>query len=538
MKTITFYSYKGGVGRSLALTNIAVRLSELGQRVCIIDFDLDAPGLHFKFKNYALSKGIERGLVDYIYRFSSEKIVDPDLADYTVTLKPAATIFTPITLIPAGNIDSPEYWKKLAMINWAELFYSEQSQGVSFFLDLKARIEKAFQPDFLLIDSRTGITDISGITLRLLADQVVIFCINNKENLFGSKKIIKSLISPHNAIFGKTPKLNFVLSRVPFGPKEKEKEYLVVEKLKRDLINDFNISNFEVSIIHSDKRIEEEESYLSEPNYDFQPGSISNDYLKLFETIAGDQLQLDGLFLTVKRAEIDYHKSNLEQDPKIKLKLIDKAIELDGSKYVYYLSRGVIHAQLNNTDESIKDHLKAMELNPVNPQIRLNLGLLYTKLKNYPEAFKYLQSAENYGSAVHYSLGDLYRKTDDVDKALEEFTKALNLQPAFAMALNGRADLYRALGNYPEALTDITKAIEINSNEPVYFATLSEIYADMGKLDEFYLNLAIALSKGLKPSNMAFAPEVYKKFLNDERFLSLIEKYDISCDDIINSAEY
>ena len=42
MKTLTFYSYKGGVGRSLALVNIATRLSEFGKKVCIIDFDLEA----------------------------------------------------------------------------------------------------------------------------------------------------------------------------------------------------------------------------------------------------------------------------------------------------------------------------------------------------------------------------------------------------------------------------------------------------------------------------------------------------------------
>ncbi|MBU0764165.1 MAG: AAA family ATPase, partial [Bacteroidetes bacterium] len=38
MKTITFYSYKGGVGRTLALANIAKRLAEFGKKVCLIDF--------------------------------------------------------------------------------------------------------------------------------------------------------------------------------------------------------------------------------------------------------------------------------------------------------------------------------------------------------------------------------------------------------------------------------------------------------------------------------------------------------------------
>jgi MinD-like ATPase involved in chromosome partitioning or flagellar assembly len=36
MKTITFYSYKGGVGRSLTLSNIAMRLADLGKKVVLL----------------------------------------------------------------------------------------------------------------------------------------------------------------------------------------------------------------------------------------------------------------------------------------------------------------------------------------------------------------------------------------------------------------------------------------------------------------------------------------------------------------------
>jgi MinD-like ATPase involved in chromosome partitioning or flagellar assembly len=49
METITFYSYKGGSGRSLALATAAVYLAKLGFRVVALDFDLEAPGLHYKF---------------------------------------------------------------------------------------------------------------------------------------------------------------------------------------------------------------------------------------------------------------------------------------------------------------------------------------------------------------------------------------------------------------------------------------------------------------------------------------------------------
>ena len=49
MKTITFYSYKGGAGRTLLLVNTAYYLAGAGKRVVMIDFDLEAPGLHQKF---------------------------------------------------------------------------------------------------------------------------------------------------------------------------------------------------------------------------------------------------------------------------------------------------------------------------------------------------------------------------------------------------------------------------------------------------------------------------------------------------------
>lgn len=43
---IAFYSYKGGVGRSLALANLACLLARQGRKVLILDLDLEAPGQH------------------------------------------------------------------------------------------------------------------------------------------------------------------------------------------------------------------------------------------------------------------------------------------------------------------------------------------------------------------------------------------------------------------------------------------------------------------------------------------------------------
>jgi Mrp family chromosome partitioning ATPase len=51
-RIVTFYSYKGGVGRTFALANLAVLLARRGKRVLLMDWDLEAPGLHRYFKTH------------------------------------------------------------------------------------------------------------------------------------------------------------------------------------------------------------------------------------------------------------------------------------------------------------------------------------------------------------------------------------------------------------------------------------------------------------------------------------------------------
>ena len=43
METLTFHSYRGGVGKTLLSVNTAFKLAELGKKVCLVDFDLRAP---------------------------------------------------------------------------------------------------------------------------------------------------------------------------------------------------------------------------------------------------------------------------------------------------------------------------------------------------------------------------------------------------------------------------------------------------------------------------------------------------------------
>ncbi len=88
MKTITFYSFKGGVGRSLTLSNMALWLAdEMKAKVCVIDFDLEAPGLPYKFEDLQNPADQERlnrteGIVEYIDEFKQTGIPPADFTRF------------------------------------------------------------------------------------------------------------------------------------------------------------------------------------------------------------------------------------------------------------------------------------------------------------------------------------------------------------------------------------------------------------------------------------------------------------------------
>src|ERR1700751_988676 len=110
METITFYSYKGGTGRSLALANAAVYLAKLGFKVVALDFDLEAPGLHYKLSRNenGVPLRVEKGVVDYLIAFLTNSDLRLPLKDFIVDA-PVPGIEKPLVhLMPAGVVPSSD----------------------------------------------------------------------------------------------------------------------------------------------------------------------------------------------------------------------------------------------------------------------------------------------------------------------------------------------------------------------------------------------------------------------------------------------
>src|SRR4051794_22834765 len=106
---ITFYSYKGGVGRSSALANTAVLLARWGFRTLIVDWDLEAPGLEVFYKDFIDVRSVSSkgGVVDLLANQSERQArVDEALAwkDLVVDIElPQES--GPLRMLKAGSID-------------------------------------------------------------------------------------------------------------------------------------------------------------------------------------------------------------------------------------------------------------------------------------------------------------------------------------------------------------------------------------------------------------------------------------------------
>ena len=158
----TFYSYKGGVGRSMALSNVAALLVQKGRRVVLIDFDLEAPGLD-SFDEFSSIVG-KPGVVEYVTEFRRTNKA-PGISEFIHECELPGPLPGRLWIMPAGTKNA-SYNRERVAIDWADLY--ESRMGVAFVENWKAAIAHQFQPDYVLVDSRTGLTDVGGIcTLHL-----------------------------------------------------------------------------------------------------------------------------------------------------------------------------------------------------------------------------------------------------------------------------------------------------------------------------------------------------------------------------------
>ena len=174
MRTLAFYSFKGGVGRSLSLANVAYWLSRgYGKRVGLIDLDIESSGLH-----HILQVVVPQGkdLLSFLLPINREIV---KLEQYVKSVPALQKQNSRAYLLPSVSNATV-----LEQIKWdatVDLFLRDQ---------LFPTFGSVYELDYLLIDGRTGLSKFSAIAL-MEADLVLLFCRLDKQNQYGISRMVK-----------------------------------------------------------------------------------------------------------------------------------------------------------------------------------------------------------------------------------------------------------------------------------------------------------------------------------------------------------
>lgn len=180
---ITFFSQKGGVGRSTALVATALQLTRKDKSVVVVDLDLEAPGLG----TMLLEREPDNGLIDWL--------VNPDAV--TDLLGLVSTVDEPmwvgggkLRVLPAGRLDEG-YLQMLARVDFQA---SQDPKGLQDSLaDLFRKLVQDEPIDAILVDARAGLHEVGGVMLAALSHLVVFVGTTNEQSWFGLETVAKLL---------------------------------------------------------------------------------------------------------------------------------------------------------------------------------------------------------------------------------------------------------------------------------------------------------------------------------------------------------
>lgn len=482
---VTFYSYKGGVGRTLALAHIAYCLATDAKEPCkvlIWDFDLEAPGLQKIFR--CGWRGKKYGFIDLVHQYKDTREV-PSINEYIYP-----TDVGGIDILPAGY-QSNEYLDKFSRLSWRNIYLT--NDGFSFVEGIKSQILAA-KYDYVLIDSRTGYSDVSGICTLQLPDVVALVFRLNDQNLDGIEKI-QGIIRGHrkDKISQPIEMIPIVSPRWPFSDKREDAQ---LKKVKHIFTGEpLSFLTFDPALNYSER------IFLRDKGVN-QSAQISTDYRRLARRIrtlnSEDPLTIYSSAMD-RVDELDFEGAI----PKLKA-----LVRMRSDNVSYWTA--LVRAALNSTQlpmgtktqealAEVKELIDAQLIEtPNNAGALLAKSILLSDEKGDPGTImeyldKALESSPQLKRA-HMMRAMLYQESGQFQNAVEDINQLIKMDPKDAAAYSHRAGFFKALGRFKEAERDIAKAINLDPREPHYLHIRARLFLRQEKYEKAEADIKKELS--------------------------------------------
>lgn len=181
---VSFYGFKGGVGRTTALAAAALSLAEMNKNIVAIDLDIESPGL----ASLLGVLDVELGAVDWIVEERVGNAASIPIDRFTKNVQTASGI---LRVVPTGALDG-SYLEKLGRVDLQGLVDPSAAASASL-RSLLIRLRDELRPDAILLDVRAGLHDVGGITLSGLSHLELVFGVHSPQTWQGLEMVLGHL---------------------------------------------------------------------------------------------------------------------------------------------------------------------------------------------------------------------------------------------------------------------------------------------------------------------------------------------------------
>jgi tetratricopeptide (TPR) repeat protein/MinD-like ATPase involved in chromosome partitioning or flagellar assembly len=516
----SFYSYKGGVGRSQLCANVAAYLChQKNKRVLLLDWDFEAPGLHYYY--YKKEEDLKvAGSLELLERYlalmlTQDKVRTEDYSFFDDSSRVNVLRAKGwkhktrgcVDLIPAGRYDET-YTFRINNFNWHQ-FYNDLD-GQVYVEWLKGQL-KALDYDYILIDSRTGINDYSGICNLHLPDANIVVMAANSQNMAGCGRLVRQIIehpyTQHENNY-RTKYILPVLSRINVNnPKfdhwadefVKHFHYLMQywetelpDAFSQDIFRDFYL---EKTLLEDMPQYSAGENILfTKRGQRIHRSSFAAKFANLADYL--ENLKEKGQLDLLEQIDRDSWEYYAEQGA-LRLEEGKKGIERKDVAYAYEQAEdfenserfgGTIDLYMEEYKElyvagkyenALVILQKALELGNKGGEVYFEMGKTYQRMKNMDLAIKAHRKAlaiepNNYGA--WYNLGNAYLNQEQLDAAIQAYQEAITGKAEFHEAWHNLGSAWYKQRQFDQAVTAYIRTLKVKPDKYEAWYNLGKAY--------------------------------------------------------------
>ncbi|MFA5239348.1 MAG: tetratricopeptide repeat protein [Phycisphaerae bacterium] len=162
----------------------------------------------------------------------------------------------------------------------------------------------------------------------------------------------------------------------------------------------------------------------------------------------------------------------------------------------FFNNLGNSYNEVGDTKQAVLALERAVEINPLLAESRINLGNIYLKKDRIADAIREYEEALEIdpGNATTYNnLGNAYTKKGRLYEAAAQYTYSIKLDPNFTEAYRNLANVYCEQEKFAQAVSQLKQAVMLAPLDPNLYKQLGDVFSRMGEYGKAILQYTKAI---------------------------------------------